>query len=358
MRGGEKVLEAISELYPSVDIYTHVLEEEKLSDRLQSHSIETTFVDSLPFSKQFYQYYLPFMPMGLESLDLRDYDLVISSESGPAKGVITKPSTLHICYCHSPMRYLWDMKEEYFGNSNILKKIMIYPMLHYLRMWDQLSANRVDEFICNSSFVSKRIKKCYRRQSEIIFPPVEIDRFSPQIKEDSGGYFLCVGELVSYKKVDIAIQAFNELGLTLKVVGSGEERTYLEDMAEDNIDFLGYLPDDYLVELYQKARALVFPGKEDFGIVPVEAMAAGCPVIAYGEGGVVDSVEPGVTGLFFDNQNKKSLQQTVKKFIETEEEFNRKNISKSVESFGKHRFKKEFKRFVNRKCEEFFGSDG
>ena len=312
MRGGEKVLDAICELYPQADIFTHVCQHDNLSDTLKKHKIITSFIQKLPRATHWYQKYLPLMPMALEGLDLSGYDLVISSESGPAKGVIVPPTAVHICYCHTPMRYIWDMYHEYRAESGFITRLLMPLLTHYLRIWDVSTAARVDHFVANSSYVASRINKYYRREAKVIHPPVDVNAFTQS--DESGDYYLMMGQLVSYKRVDLAVKAFNESGKKLIVIGDGEQMKSLKSIAADNVQLLGWQPFSVIREHYAKCRALVFPGMEDFGIVPLEAMASGRPVIAYRKGGAMETVVNGVTGSFFEEQTVEALNQAIEKF--------------------------------------------
>ncbi|NTV12470.1 MAG: glycosyltransferase family 4 protein [Desulfobulbaceae bacterium] len=306
MRGGEKVLEELCTLFPQAEIFTHVLAPHAISPLLRQHKIHTTFINRLPGAQKHYQKYLPLMPMALEELDLRGFDLVISSESGPAKGVITHPDCLHICYCHSPMRYVWNMYHDYKAEAGVLTRLLMGPLFHYLRQWDQLSSARVDHFLANSTAVQARIGKYYRRQATVIPPPVDTESFT-LAADQPGDYYLVCGQLVGYKRVDLAVAACNRNGRPLVVIGGGEMLRPLQKRAAANIRFLGPQPLAILREHYQHCRALLFPGEEDFGIVPLEAMACGRPVIAYGKGGALDTVVPGLTGILFPEQTAEAL---------------------------------------------------
>lgn len=312
MRGGERVLERLLDLYPQADIFTHVYAPEAVSEKIRSRKVVSTFIQRLPFSRRMYQSYLPFMPRALERLDLSGYDLVISSESGPAKGVIPPPDATHVCYCHTPMRYIWDHQAQYRDMSGFVSRLGMEMFSNGLRIWDVSSAQRVDAFAANSSFVRQRIRKYYRRDATIIPPPVEIDQFRPSAAPGPG--YLWVGQLISYKRPDIAVKAFNELGLPLLVVGTGGMERELKRIARPNVTFEAKLPYAKLKEAYANARALIFTAEEDFGIVPVEALASGRPVIAYGRGGVLDTVDDGKTGLFFGQQTPDSLIEAVRRF--------------------------------------------
>ncbi|MGQ4275075.1 glycosyltransferase [Terrihabitans sp. B22-R8] len=303
MRGGEKVIEALCRLYPDADIFTHVLDPDAISDTIKRHRITTTFINRLPRANRLYQRYLPLMPLALEQLDLQGYDLIISSESGPAKGIIPPPGSMHICYCHSPMRYIWNMFHEYRGRSGFLTRLMMPMLAHYIRNWDAVSSNRVDHYIANSSTVASRLSRYYRRQSQVIYPPVDVDAFEPVPDEEVGDYHLMVGELVGYKHPELAVEAFNRTGHKLVIIGGGEMLARVRKLAAPNVTVLGPQPFSVLKYHYARCRALIFPGEEDFGIVPVEAMASGRPVIAFRRGGATETVVDGVTGVFFEEQN-------------------------------------------------------
>ena len=280
MRGGERCLEIFCELFPEADLYTLLHIPGSVSPIIERMAIKTSFIQNLPFSKKGYRKYLPLFPMAIESFNLKGYDLILSCSHCVAKGIIPSPDTLHVSYVLTPMRYAWDMYGEYFGEN---RNRMIPFFIHYLRMWDVTSSQRVDHFLCISKHVENRIKKFYRREAEVIHPPVEIKRFRLQRRKED--FFLIVSSFAPYKRIDLAIEAFNRLGYPLKIIGSGPEEKRLRAMARSNIEFLGWLPDEGVAECYSKCRALIFPGEEDFGIVPLEAMACGKPVIAYGRGG-------------------------------------------------------------------------
>lgn len=312
MRGGEKVLEALLDLYPQAVIITHVYDPERVSDQVRSHEVRETFIGRLPGAKKHYQKYLPLMPMALELMDMQEFDLVISSESGPAKGIIPRPDAVHVCYCHSPMRYIWDHYHVYRARAGRLARLMMPWMAHKLRIWDVTTAARVDHFVANSGFIAQRIGKYYRRDADVIFPPVATEDFA--ISETVGDHYLLAGEMVSYKRADLAVEAFNASGRKLIVVGEGEMRETLEAKAGPNITFLGRVPFDRLKQEFANCRALIFPGEEDFGIIPVEVMACGRPVIAYGRGGALDTVREGQSGLLFHEQTVEALNAAVDRF--------------------------------------------
>ena len=294
-RGGEKVVDALCRLLPDADIFTLFCDPETLSPAMRTHRITTSFLNPL---RSQYRSLLPLMPMALESFDLRGYDLVVSSESGPAKGVITSSHTRHICYCHTPMRYLWDLYPAYRNEwtRSRWKRALMTPIASYLRLWDYASAARVDRFAANSRNVQTRIWKTYRRESEVVHPPVDVDSFYCKPAED---YFLAAGELVPYKRIDTLVRWFSRTGRRLKIAGAGPEYRRLRAMAGANVEFTGRVSDAELRELYARCRAFLLPGEEDFGLTPVEALASGKPVVALGRGGALESV-PGFGGVFYD----------------------------------------------------------
>ncbi|MDR2504043.1 MAG: glycosyltransferase [Deltaproteobacteria bacterium] len=309
MRGGEKVLESMCRLFPQADIYTHVLRRSAVSERILRHNIKTTFINRLPNAARWYQKYLPLMPLALEQLDLRGYDLVLSNESGPAKGVITGQNCLHICYCHSPMRYLWDFYQDYLESVGAVPRLAFRFFASRLRLWDCASAARVDHFIANSRNVAERIRKHWRRDAAVIHPPVDHARFCPTslATAPQDAPYILLGQLVDYKRADLAVRAFNSSGRRLEIIGEGSQLPRLKALARRNIVFHGRLGDAETVRLLQEVRALIFPGEEDFGLTPLEAMSAGRPVVAYGRGGALETVKDGVTGLFFSEQTPESM---------------------------------------------------
>ncbi len=304
MRGGERVLERLVHLFPQADIFTHVYVPDRVSATIRARPVRTSFIQRLPGAVKHYQKYLPLMPMALEELDLRGYDLVISSESGPAKGVIAAPDALHVCYCHSPMRYLWDHYHDYRGSAGRLTRAVMPWMFHKLRGWDVTSAARVDRFVANSHFIQQRIARAWRRDAAIVHPPVAVDLFAPSAEQDP--HYLWIGQMTPYKRADVALDAFNALGLPLLMIGEGEMLETLRRRAGPNITILPRVDLAGLRRAYARSRALIFTAEEDFGIV-VEAMASGRPVLAYGRGGARDTVVPGATGQFFAEQTAESL---------------------------------------------------
>jgi len=314
MRGGEKVLESLCRMFPDADIYTHIAIPENLSDTIRRHKITETFIARLPFARKWYPRYLPLMPLALESLDLTAYDLIISNEAGPAKGIVPGPGAIHLNYCCSPMRYIWDQYHIYRDRAGWFTRLLMPFFAHYLRIWDAVAAMRVDHFMADSQHVANRIKRYYRRDADVVYPPVAVEDFVPAQKSELGDYYLWCGELVRYKRPDVAIEAFNANGLPLIVIGDGEERERLEKIAKPNITFLGKAPFSTLKHHMARCKALVFPGEEDFGIVPLEVQASGRPVIALARGGALETVIDGKTGLFFDNPTPLQLNDAIARF--------------------------------------------
>ena len=308
-RGGEKVLEALCRMFPDADIFTLFCDPRVLTPELRRHRIVTSFLNPL---RGAYRSLLPLMPLALESFDLRHYDLLISSESGPAKGVIAPASACHVCYCHTPMRYLWDLYPAYRNDwtASRWKRAAMLPLTNYLRMWDFASAARVDGFVANSDNVRRRIWKTYRREAEVVYPPVEVETFYGEPAED---YFLIVSELVPYKRIDLTVRVFSRNGRRLRIAGSGPEYRRLKRVAAPNVEFLGRVSEEQLRGLYARCRAFVLPGEEDFGMTAVEALASGKPVIALGRGGALETV-PEFGGVFFDEPAEDSLAGALEQF--------------------------------------------
>lgn len=336
MRGGEKVVEALCRILPDADIFTLFYDPAQVSPLIRSHNVKTSFLNPL---KSYYRNLLPLMPMALEHLDLRGYDLVVSSESGPAKGVLTSSHARHICYCHSPMRYLWDLYPDYLHDwtRSGMKRAMMAPLANYLRLWDYASAARVDSFIANSRNVQGRIWKAYRRESEVIYPPVAVDRFYSASPED---YYLIVSELVPYKQIDYAVKHFSETQRRLKIVGRGPEYVRLKSLAGPSVEFCGHVDDHELRDLYAHCRAVIVPGEEDFGIVAVEALASGKAVIALGRGGVLESAperEPSA-GFFYGEPAAAQLQQAMEKFESEERDLQQSSLQAHAALFSEVRF--------------------
>jgi glycosyltransferase involved in cell wall biosynthesis len=361
-RGGEQVLEALAEMFPEADIFTLVLDRASLGDTLKNRRIYTSFLQSVPGIRNHYQKFLPLSPLALESLDLVDYDLVISSESGPAKGVITRQHTCHVCYCHTPMRYVWDMYFEYRRHvpGGVLGRAFYSIVSHYLRLWDQATADRVDYFIGNSHNVASRIWKTYRRPAEVIYPPVAVDEY--ESGKELGDFYLVAGQLLRYKRVDLAISACNDLGRKLIVIGEGEEMGRLRRMAGPTVSMMGWQPDEVLRRHYSRCRALLFTGEEDFGMTPVEAQASGRPVVAFGRGGALESVRgyfsgelpcPDPTGIYFEEPSVRSLTAAILEFERNEKLFSPTKIQVHARGFSVERFRTEIANFLVAKLEEF-----
>ena len=353
MRGGEKVVQSICRLYPQIDIFTLVYNRDKIAEDINSHKILTSFIQRLPFSKSKYQTYLPFMPVAIEQFDLGGYDIVISSESGIAKGVLTKPETCHICYVHSPMRYLWNMYFDYLKNESpgFLKSTFIKFYFNYLRVWDYASAARVNYFACNSHNVRKRILKYYNRDAEVIYPPVDTSNF--KFEKNKQDYYFILSQMVSYKRIDLAVSAFNELKKELIIIGEGPELKKLKKIANKNIKFLGWQPFEKIVEYYANAKAFIFPGEEDFGITPVEAQASGTPVIGFGKGGLLETVLNEKTGILFKEQQVKDIVDAVLYFESGKIKFDNELIRQNALRFDKDVFAKKFEQFAEEKYGQF-----
>jgi glycosyltransferase involved in cell wall biosynthesis len=344
--GAEDVLETLVDLFPDAPLYTSLYWPEKMPAHWQSWDIRTAFINRLPFAQRRQQLYFPLYPYAFEQFDFNDYDLVLSNKSGFCHGVITGPDTTHICYCLTPTRYVWRY-QQYARQENLgrMVHLMLQPFLTQLRLWDRLAADRVDHFIAISEEVRRRIGKIYRREAAIIYPPVDTGRFEPAAGQIDD-YYLIVGRLVPYRRIDLLIEAFNHLQRPLVIAGSGRDRERLEAMAGPNITFLGYVPDDQLPELMAKCRAFMFPGEEDFGIAPIQAMAAGRPVIAYAAGGAKETVIPGTGRLF--------AEQTVAAIIEAVESFDPNSVSpafirRHAEQFDVSRFKQQMMDFIEEK---------
>ncbi len=351
--GAEKVLENFSEIFPNAPIYTLIYSKKKMRGAFSNKEIKTSFLQKIPFAKSKHRIFPLLMPIATEQFDLSEYDLVLSDSASFSKGVITKPKTLHVCYCHTPPRYAWDDSHKYikeFGMSKLIKKLIPFFM-NYIRIWDKEAALRVDKFICNSNFVADRIKKYYRKNAKVIYPPVETDKFSIGNQEENKNYFLMVGRLLAYKKFDVAIQAFNKLGLPLKIIGSGPEKKSMQKIANRNIEFLGRVSNEQLPKYYQQCRALIFPQEEDFGIVALEAMSCGKPIIAYKGGGALESVKPEENGIFFNEQTPEALIKAINSF--DDKKFNTPQIRDYALKFNKQRFKKQIKEFLDESYENY-----
>ncbi len=364
--GSERVLEQIVKLYPDADIFC-VCDFLQNGERnfILNKPVTTSFIQKLPRARHKYRNYLPLMPAAMGKLDLSGYDVIISNSHSVAKGVKKKPGQTQICYCHTPMRYAWDLKEQYLHESGLnsgMKGLLARFILNRLRTWDYNTAQQVDHFIANSHYIKDRIRRAYGRDASVIYPPVDVRAF--QVYENKDKYFLAVSRMVPYKKMDLIVEAFSETGLPLIVIGDGPDFEKVKNKAKSNIEFLGYQKDNVLREYMQKARAFVFAAEEDFGIVPVEAQACGTPVIAYGKGGVTETVVPvdrrsqntdsriqttdqtKPTGIFFYEQTKAALIEAVERFMEIEDAFDPHAIRKNAERFGIERFQMDFREFM------------
>lgn len=361
MGGGERVVEVLGEMFPDADLFCLAADPSKMSLSLRRHRLTTSFLQNMPGTSRWYRHMLPLHPMALESLNLSGYDLILSSESGPAKGVVSHTDTCHICYCHSPMRYLWDLYPEYRRGFNPITRAFFSLAAHHLRIWDVAAANRVDYFIANSHNVARRIRKHYRREAEVIYPPVNVS--AGYLSDEIDDYYLVVSRLTDYKRVDLAVRACARLGRRLRIIGDGEQYRDLRKLAGPTIEFLGNVHDSVVQENYAHCRALIFPGEEDFGIVPVEAQSFGRPVIAFGKGGVRETVigiceapltsPEHSTGVFFEQQSVESLEEAIRRFESIEGRFSPRFIKSSVGQFDRSRFKSEIQDFIDARLLEF-----
>jgi len=351
MGGAERVVMAFHQMFPDAPIYTSIYDAQRVDPAFQEMDIRTSFMQKFPLVTRHHQPYLPFYPFAMESLDLRDYELVLSSSSAFGKGVITRPGTMHICYCHTPMRWCWNYR-EYVEREQLggMARRVLPLLITGLRVWDQVSAMRVDHFIANSPVVAERIQKYYRRDAMVIPPPVEVSRFSfdPAIKAED--YFLIISRLIPYKRIDLAIEACNRLRLPLVIIGDGRDLERLKRLAGPTIRFLGRLSDQEVLHYYARCRALLFPGEEDFGITPLEAQACGRPVIAYGSGGALASVVEGITGVFFYEQTVDSLATALASF--DERRYEPETIRSHALEFDMPRFRRRILQFIEAKINE------
>lgn len=349
--GAENVLEAIHEMYPESPIFVLFHDPDKMGGRFKDCDIRTSFLQKIPGALKHYQWYLALMPAATEHLDLSGYDIVISSSSAFANGVITSPNTLHICYCHTPTRYLWTDTHEYVSSLkyNGLVKKFIPLVLNRLRMWDRIAAERVDKFVANSKTVQKRIKKYYNRTSDILYPPVETSKFT--ISDSVGDYYITGGRLVPYKRFDLTIRAFNKIKKPLKIFGVGPEYEKLKNLAGPTVEILGRVSETELLDLYKNAQAFIHPQEEDLGITPIESMASGRPIIGYAKGGLLETMIHNKTGIFFKEQTEESLIHAVRIF--ENQKFDPTQIREHALNFSKEKFKKEFKEYIDNAWEEF-----
>ncbi|MBI2453455.1 glycosyltransferase [Candidatus Peregrinibacteria bacterium] len=352
--GAERVIFSLHRLFPDAPIYTSLFNETSMKPFCDTKIYISSF-QKLPFFKRYHQFFIHFMPHIFENFDLSAYDIVISSCHSCSKGIITKPRTLHICYCHSPTRYLWDHWQEYIHQYRLPKLVerCFMKSMHRLRIWDRFAADRVDAYVANSRFVADRIHKFYRKKSHVIHPPLEIERFSPS--KNIGDFFLAAGRLVPYKRFDLLVEVFNNNGFKLKICGDGYQYGALKREAKDTIEFLGNVSDDTLKDLMSQCRAFLFPQCEDFGIAPLEAMASGRPVIAYRAGGALETVIDEKTGIFFDAQTPESFNDALQRFEKMS--FDPKAIRRHAEGFSEKRFQKEFMSFIEERWADWSKKD-
>ena len=349
--GGERVLYDIHTLFPDAPIYTLVYDQDKAPEWCKECDIRTTYIQKWPGAKSHHKLLLSFMPKAWEALDLTEYDLVISCCASCCKGVITRPDALHVCYSFSPTRYVWDLYYDYLENTNAIKRFFMKRMIHKVRLWDFQAAQRVDHFAADSNFVGSRIKKYYRRDFTTIYPGTRINEYP--ITEMPDDYYLVVARFVRYKRVDLAIEACNQLKKKLVVIGSGgEEEERLKKLAGDTVEFLGRVSDEEMERYYSRAKAFLFPGIEDYGITPVEAMSAGVPVLAFGKGGALETVQDGKTGLYFHDQTVSGLVHCIEEFERNGVAYSRQQIHDYSLNFSDEIFKGNFTNFLKDKLNE------
>ena len=349
MRGGELVLDSLLKIYPDAELFTLFYNKGTLNERIENRKIHTAFTDRLPLKASKYRSYLPLFPMAIETLDLRGFDLILSSSHCVAKGIIPPPNSIHISYIHSPMRYVWDLYYDYFPAKSGLKFLIIQAISNYLRSWDVSSSHRVDQYTANSKFIAKRIKKYYARDSVVIHPPCLPEGYKV-IEEKKEDFYLIVSAFAPYKRIDLAIEAFRKNGKRLVIIGGGQDEKKLKQSVPSNIEFLGGRPRAEIAEFYKKARAFIFPGLEDFGITPVESQGYCTPVIAFGEGGALETVVDKKTGVFFPNQTVESLNDAISRFEKLT--FSAKDFQKNINRFTEEKFINEIKNQVDRQIRE------
>lgn len=354
--GAERVFGSFLNVFPDADIFTLTYTDKVIEYlKIDPSKITASFIIKLPFGRVKYRYYLPLFPKAIESFDLSGYDLIISSSYSVAKGVIINSNQVHICYCHSPVRYAWDLYHQYLRESHLtgigIKALIARHVLHKLRIWDVISSNRVDFFIANSKYIQKRIEKVYRRDSVVIYPPVDISRF--ELDEEKEDYYFTASRLVPYKKIDLIAEAFGQMpNKKLIIAGTGPDYNKIKALSDSNVTMLGYVDDAEMVRLMRKAKCFVFAADEDFGIVPVEAQACGTPVVCLGRGGAKETVIDGVTGIHFNEQTVADVKGAVEKFELNIEDFSAKAIRIHAEQFSEKRFENEIKDFVSRKVSQ------
>ncbi|MEK7432775.1 MAG: glycosyltransferase family 4 protein [Cyanobacteriota bacterium] len=359
--GSERVFEKIIDIFPNADLFAVIdFLPEKNRGIFKNKKVTTTFIQKLPFAQKKYKNYLPLMPFAIEQIDLSEYDLIISSSHAVAKGVLTSPNQLHICMCYSPIRYAWDMQHQYLKESGLntgIKGLIARYFLHKIRIWDYRTASGVDEFIAISDFIAKRIKKVYGRDSTVIYPPVDINNFKIQEKKEN--FYFTAGRMVPYKKISVIVDAFSKMpDKKLYVIGAGDEFEKIKQKAGKNVILLGYQPTEILIEYMQKAKAFIYCAEEDFGIIPLEAQACGTPVIAYGRGGlketIIDINENDPTGVLFYEQTTESIIKAIEIFETNINEIKAKNCRKNALKFSEDVFIENFKAFIEEKQKNFF----
>ncbi|MCX8105752.1 MAG: glycosyltransferase [Ignavibacterium album] len=359
--GGERVFESFTNIWKDADVFALVdfLNDEQRKIILKGKHAHTTFIQKLPFAEKKFRSYLPLFPLAIESLNFSKYDVIISSSHAVTKGVRKKPNQLHISYCHSPMRYIWDEAETYFEAAKLntgVKKIIATKILNYLRKWDLKTAKRPDYLLANSNYIAEKLKRIYNRESTVIYPPVDVDKFSCVEQKDD--YYFVASRLVPYKKIDLIVEAFAQMpDKRLIIAGTGPELNKLKNNFLINVEFVGYQDEKALKELMQKAKAFVFSAEEDFGIVVVEAMACGTPVIALNKGGTAETVIDGKTGILFEEQTVEDIKDAVKRFEKIENQFNHKEIAEHTKKFSRQIFEEKMKNYVDEKIGQFFGKN-
>lgn len=356
--GSERCVESFTNIWKDADIFSLVdfLNDKDRQIILKGKKAKTTFVQNLPFARKYHRHYFPLFPLAIEQLDLSGYDLVISSSHAFAKGTLTNANQLHICYCHTPIRYAWDLTNQYFNKRSIIskaQKLILQPVLHNIRIWDTASSNRVDHFAANSKFIARRIKKIYRREAEVIYPPVDTAKFTPEAKKEN--YYLTASRFVPYKKIDLIAEAFSKMpDKKLLIIGEGSDEQKIKSMCRRNIEMLGYKEADELSNYMKKAAAFVFAAEEDFGISVIEALSCGTPVIALNRGGTAETIVDGKYGIHFPKQTAESIVHAVEKFEKSKSNFDSHTLSNYAKQFDRKVFEERIEAFVKFKCGEFF----
>lgn len=346
--GSEMVFKALSEIFNDADIWTIVYDKESIERlNISNRKVFHSLAQYLPFSRKLYRYYFFLYPIIVEQIDLSKYDIIISSSHSFIKGVLKQSHQIHICYCHTPIRYAWDLYFQYAKSINLFFRALSAYFLHKIRIWDYISAQRVDYFIANSNFVANRIRKTYNKSAYVIYPPVDIEKFEVETKKEN--YYITIGRMVPYKKIDVIVSAFSKLkDRKLIVIGNGPEMKKIKKLSSKNVEILGYQSQENLKNYLKRARAFIFMAEEDFGILPVESQACGTPVIAYKKGGTTETIIENKTGIFFNSQDEESLIDAIVRFEKMENNFDPYEIRKNAERFSKERFIKEFKEFFSK----------